>query len=54
MQELAPQSDDGDYVRPTYTFNGRIGDADFPVGAETIGVEWQRSGAFPCPLKAVA
>ena len=31
MQELAPQSADGDYVRPSYTFNSRIGDAQFPV-----------------------
>ena len=31
MQELAPQSADGDYVRPSYTFNSRIGDHEFPV-----------------------
>ena len=31
MQELAPQSAEGDYVRPSYTFNSRIGDAQFPV-----------------------
>ena len=34
MQELAPQSDGGDYVRPSYTFNGRIGNAEFPVRAQ--------------------
>ena len=38
MQELAPQSDDGDYVRPSYTFNGRIGDAEFPVRARLISI----------------
>ena len=31
MQELAPQSQKGEYKRPTYQFNGRIGDAEFPV-----------------------
>ena len=38
MQELAPQSDDGDYVRPSYTFNARIGDTEFPVRSEMTGV----------------
>lgn len=31
MQELAPQSKDGEYMRPTYTFNNAIGDPQFPV-----------------------
>lgn len=31
MQELAPQSQKGEYKRPTYQFNGRIGDPEFPV-----------------------
>ena len=31
MQELAPQSKDGDYVRPSYSFNSAIGDPEFPV-----------------------
>lgn len=31
MQELAPQSQKGEYKRPMYQFNGRIGDAEFPV-----------------------
>lgn len=31
MQELAPQSKDGEFKRPAYTFNDRIGNAAFPV-----------------------
>lgn len=31
MTELAPQSKDGSYKRPSYGFNGKIGDAKFPV-----------------------
>ena len=30
MSELAPQSKDGEYVRPSYAFKGEIGTADFP------------------------
>ncbi len=30
MRELAPQSKDGDYVRPSYGFTGEIGTAEFP------------------------
>ncbi|GIL63806.1 hypothetical protein Vafri_17794 [Volvox africanus] len=30
MQELAPQTAKGQYSRPQYTFNGHIGDAQFP------------------------
>ena len=30
MRELAPQSKDGDYVRPSYGFTGEIGTAAFP------------------------
>ena len=31
MRELAPQSSDGMYKRPSYSFQHRIGDADFPA-----------------------
>jgi hypothetical protein len=31
MQELAPQSKDGEYTRPSYDLRGRIGSAEFPV-----------------------
>ena len=30
MRELAPQSKDGDYVRPSYGFTGEIGTSQFP------------------------
>ena len=32
MQELAPQSKDGEYARPSYDLRGRIGSPEFPVG----------------------
>jgi len=31
MSELAPQSKDGDYVRPSYGFRGKIGSAQHPA-----------------------
>lgn len=31
MKELAPQSKDGAYTRPAYTFTGQIGSEEFPV-----------------------
>ncbi|GAB4820715.1 hypothetical protein N2152v2_007761 [Parachlorella kessleri] len=31
MRELAPQSKDGDFVRPTYAFDGTIGEPNFPI-----------------------
>ena len=31
MTELAPQSKDGSYVRPTYNFRGRLGTDEFPL-----------------------
>jgi len=31
MTELAPQSKDGSYVRPSYTFNGQLGSPPFPL-----------------------
>lgn len=31
MQELAPQSKDGEYSRPSYGLRGTIGSPDFPV-----------------------
>lgn len=33
MRELAPQSKDGDYSRPSYDLRHAIGDPDFPVSA---------------------
>ena len=30
MAELAPQAKNGSYSRPSYTFEGRIGDKTFP------------------------
>ncbi len=33
MQELAPQSKDGDYSRPSYNLRHAIGDPDFPVSS---------------------
>ncbi|PNW72916.1 hypothetical protein CHLRE_14g611517v5 [Chlamydomonas reinhardtii] len=33
MRELAPQSKDGAYTRPTYAFGGRLGEAEFPAEA---------------------
>ena len=33
MRELAPQSRDGTYTRPSYTFQSRIGDPQHPVRA---------------------
>jgi putative glutathione S-transferase len=38
VRELAPQDKQGAYQRPTYSFSGRIGGADFPV---RVG-EWDR------------
>lgn len=34
MQELAPQSKDGEYARPSYDLRGRIGSAEFPVSCD--------------------
>ena len=31
MKELAPQTADGSYSRPSYDFQARIGDPNFPV-----------------------
>ena len=31
MTELAPQSKDGSYVRPTYSFTGQLGSSSFPL-----------------------
>ena len=31
MKELAPQTADGSYSRPSYDFQAKIGDANFPV-----------------------
>lgn len=31
MKELAPQTADGSYSRPSYDFQARIGDSNFPV-----------------------
>lgn len=36
MKELAPQTADGSYSRPSYDFQARIGDADFPVGSRLL------------------
>lgn len=51
MNELAPQSKDGMYIRPGYTFQQqRIGDEEFP--AETPGLLHPRYVLFvgnPCP-----
>ena len=32
MKELAPQTKDGSYSRPTYNLKGVIGSSEFPVG----------------------
>ena len=32
MKELAPQSSDGDYTRPSYGYVHSIGEPGFPVG----------------------
>ena len=36
MRELAPQTKDGGYSRPQYTFTSQIGDASFPVSIELL------------------
>lgn len=37
VRELAPQSKaDGSYVRPKYSFNGRIGSPEFPVSERPV------------------
>ena len=33
MKELAPQTKDGSYARPTYNLKGVIGSPDFPVSS---------------------
>ena len=33
MKELAPQTKDGSYSRPTYNLKGVIGSSEFPVGS---------------------
>ena len=33
MKELAPQTADGSYSRPSYDFQARIGDPQFPVSS---------------------
>lgn len=33
MKELAPQTADGSYSRPSYDFQAKIGDANFPVSS---------------------
>jgi len=38
MQELAPQSKDGEYSRPSYGLRGTIGSPDFPVEAGRYAV----------------
>lgn len=38
MQELAPQSKDGEYVRPSYGLRGTIGSEEFPVEAGRYAV----------------
>ena len=32
MKELAPQTKDGSYSRPTYNLKGVLGSSEFPVG----------------------
>jgi putative glutathione S-transferase len=36
VRELAPQSRDGAYKRPSYSFTGRIGDSQFPVRPQLV------------------
>ena len=33
MKELAPQTKDGSYSRPTYNLKGVIGSSEFPVSS---------------------
>ena len=33
MKELAPQTKDGSYARPTYNLKGVIGSPEFPVSS---------------------
>jgi hypothetical protein len=46
MRELAPQSPDGSYARPSYTFNSAIGDPGFPVRILGFcGMAWPTEGS---------
>lgn len=36
LQELAPQSKDGEYTRPSYDLRGRIGSPEFPVSVASF------------------
>ena len=46
MVELAPQSKSGSYTRPKYSFNSRIGDANFP----DEGGRYHLYVGNPCPV----
>ena len=46
MKELAPQSSDGDYTRPSYGYIHSIGEPGFPVGCDEAGCQWLPVHAF--------
>ena len=46
MTELAPQDKSGNYNRPLYTFDDKIGDERFPM---EIG-RYHLYGGNPCPV----
>lgn len=46
MSELAPQDKSGTYLRPTYTFQGKIGSTDFP---DEAGGRYHLFLGNPCP-----
>eukprot|EP00198_Chlamydomonas_reinhardtii_P009687 XP_001699024.1 predicted protein [Chlamydomonas reinhardtii] len=52
MRELAPQSKDGAYTRPTYAFGGRLGEAEFPAeaGRYHLYLGWVFGAADPDPV----
>ena len=55
MKELAPQTKDGSYARPTYNLKGVIGSSEFPVSSiphSSISVIVEssiNSGWLSCP-----
>lgn len=48
MKELAPQTADGSYSRPSYTFQARIGDPNFPVSYHRQAHVWTHTSCLPC------
>ena len=47
VQELAPQDAKGGYQRPSYAFDSRIGDTQFPIAQNRCGLSQQSEYCLP-------